>query len=75
MRPDHYTPDAFDMIWDLLALAGECDERGGMEYTRCRLEWDTHGATSAARAFIRNRANIPAEVPELPDLGTGLPEL
>jgi len=57
---EHAEADAvFDAAWDVCADNGECDQRGGLEYFRCRLAWEKRGRMDAALAWIKSEANKP----------------
>ena len=47
----------FVSCWDCLAEEGQCDERGGMEYSRVLREWVLAGEPRDCERFIREHAN------------------
>jgi len=50
--------ETFDRVWDRLALQGQCDIRGGVEYQRVKGTWVFSGMPEDIAGYIRAWANM-----------------
>lgn len=55
--------DRFSAAWRRLAWLGECDQHGSAEFHRVFWEWTIMARPANVEAFIKERANKPAQNP------------
>ena len=57
--------ERFEEAYERLSEQGACDSPAGMEFKRVREEWRRLGRPHNIDEFIRIRANVPPDAPEL----------